>query len=68
MRGLKRTDPRQYDRLEFLMGEEARVDYGQGAPALHRRAKYRRPRLFVMTLKCSGRAFRRKDGTSAWRS
>ncbi len=32
VRRLKRKDPRQYDRLEFLMGEEARVDYGQGAP------------------------------------
>ena len=35
VRGLKRKDPRQYDRLEFLAGEEAQVDYGTGAPTLH---------------------------------
>jgi transposase len=59
VRGLRRRDPEQYDRLEFLMGEEAQVDYGQGAPTLHSSGKYRRPRLFVMTLKYSGRAFRK---------
>ena len=58
VRLLKRKDPEQYDRLEFLMGEEAQVDYGQGAPTLHSSGKYRRPRLFVMTLKYSGCAFR----------
>jgi transposase len=59
VRLLKRKDPEQYDRLEFLMGEEAQVDYGQGAPTLHSSGKYRRPRLFIMTLKYSGRAFRK---------
>jgi transposase len=59
VRLLKKKDPEQYDRLEFLMGEEAQVDYGQGAPALHRDGKYLRPRLFIMTLKYSGRAFRK---------
>ena len=59
VRLLKRKDPEQYDRLEFLMGEEAQADYGQGAQTLHSSGKYRRPRLFVMTLKYSGRAFRR---------
>ena len=34
VRGLRRKDPQQYDRLEFLMGE-AQVEYGQGAPTLH---------------------------------
>ena len=58
VRRLKKQDPRQYDRLEFLMGEEAQVDYGQGAPTL-KNGKYRRPRLFIMTLKYSGRAFRK---------
>lgn len=53
VRGLKRKDPRQFDRLEFLTGEEAQVDYGQGAPTLHANGKYRRPRLFVMSLKYS---------------
>ncbi len=59
VRHLKKKDPQQYDRLEFLMGEEAQVDYGQGAPTLHPSGKYRRPRLFIMTLKYSGRAFRK---------
>lgn len=59
VRLLKKKDPERYDRLEFLMGEEAQVDYGQGAPTLYGNGKYRRPRLFVMTLKYSGRAFRK---------
>ncbi len=61
VRGLKRKDPRQYDRLEFLPGEEAQVDYGTGAPTLPAGGgrRYRRPRLFIMTLKYSGRAFRK---------
>lgn len=69
VRGLKRKDPRQYDRLEFLPGEESQVDYGTGAPTLHSSGKYRRPRLFVMTLKYSGRAFRKvvwKSSKQAW--
>ena len=69
VRGLKRKDPRQYDRLEFLPGEEAQVDYGTGAPTLHSSGKYRRPRLFVMTLKYSARAFRKvvwKSSKEAW--
>jgi transposase len=65
VRGLKKKDPEQYDRLEFLMGEEAQVDYGQGAPTLHSSGKYRRPRLFIMTLKYSGRAFRKVVGNSS---
>jgi transposase len=64
VRGLRRKDPRQYDRLEFLPGEEAQVDYGTGALTVYREGKYRRPRLFVMTLKYSGRAFRKV----VWRS
>jgi transposase len=64
VRLLKKKDPERYDRLEFLMGEEAQVDYGQGAPTLYSSEKYRRPRLFIMTLKYSGRAFRKV----AWNS
>jgi transposase/5S rRNA maturation endonuclease (ribonuclease M5) len=69
VRGLKKKDPKQYDRLEFLPGEEAQVDYGKGAPTLHRNGRYRRPRLFVMTLKYSGRAFRKvvwKSSKETW--
>ncbi|MDR3557755.1 MAG: IS21 family transposase, partial [Syntrophobacteraceae bacterium] len=64
VRALREKDPRQFDRLEFLMGEEAQLDYGQGALTLHSNGKYRRPRLFVMTLKYSGRAFRK----TVWKS
>ncbi len=69
VRLLRKKDPEQYDRLEFLMGEEAQVDYGQGAPTLHSSGKYRRPRLFVMTLKYSGRAYRKvvwNSSKEAW--
>jgi len=69
VRLLKRHDPEQYDRLEFLMGEEAQVDYGQGTLTLHSNGKYRRPRLFIMTLKYSGRAFRKvvwKSSKETW--
>ncbi|MBL7205601.1 MAG: IS21 family transposase [Desulfobacteraceae bacterium] len=69
VRGLRRKDPHQYDRLEFLPGEESQVDYGTGAPTLHDSGKYRRPRLFVMVLKYSGRAFRKvvwKSSKETW--
>lgn len=69
VRGLKKKDPKQFDRLEFLPGEEAQVDYGQGAKTLHPSGKYRRPRLFIMTLKYSGRAFRKvvwKSSQKIW--
>jgi transposase/5S rRNA maturation endonuclease (ribonuclease M5) len=69
VRGLKKRDPRQYDRLEFLPGEEAQVDYGTGALTLHSNGKYRRPRLFIMILKYSGRAFRKvvwKSSKETW--
>jgi transposase len=70
VRGLKRSDPERYDRLEFLPGEEAQVDYGQGAPTRHPdTGKMRRPRLFVMTLKYSRRSFRKvawKSGKEIW--
>lgn len=30
-RRLRTTEPKQFDRLAFLAGEEAQVDYGEGA-------------------------------------
>lgn len=60
VRSLRREAPQQFDRLEFLPGEEAQVDYGEGALTLEpRTGRYRRPRLFVMTLRYSRRSFRR---------
>jgi len=64
VRGLRKEDPEQFDRLEFLPGEEAQVDYGTGAKTLHSTGKYRKPRLFIMTLKYSRRSFRKV----VWRS
>jgi transposase len=59
-RALRRKNPVQYDRLEFPPGEEAQVDYGLGAPTRKPGTNtYRRPRLFVMTLKYSRRCFRK---------
>ena len=63
-RCLKKTEPAQFDRLEFLPGEEAQVDYGEGALSLHN-GRYRRPRLFVMTLRYSRRSFRKVVWTSS---
>jgi transposase len=57
--GLKARAPERFDVLEFLPGEEAQVDYGQGAPTLYRPGQYKRPYLFVMTLKYSGKSFRK---------
>jgi len=69
VRGLKKKDPEQYDRLEYLPGEESQVDYGTGAPTFCENGKHRKPRLFVMVLKYSGRAFRKvvwKSSKEAW--
>lgn len=60
VRHLKRREPERFDRLEFLPGEEAQVDYGTGAPTRHPASgQYRRPRLFVMTLRYSRKSFRK---------
>jgi transposase len=57
--GLRARAPERFDVLEFPPGEEAQVDYGQGAPTLDRPDRYKRPYLFVMTLKYSGKSFRK---------
>ncbi len=70
VRKLKKSTPKRYDRLDFPPGEEAQVDYGQGALTVHpRTGKYRRPRLFVMTLKYSRASFRKvvwKSSQETW--
>ncbi len=70
VRTLRQHEPAQFDRLDFLPGEEAQVDYGEGAltrvPGTNR---YRKPRLFVMTLRYSRRSFRRvvwKSSKQVW--
>lgn len=62
---LRARAPERFDALEFLPGEEAQVDYGLGALTLvHPGGKYKRPLLFVMTLKYSGKSFR----TTVWKT
>ncbi len=69
VRKLKKREPERFDVLEFAPGEEAQVDYGQGALTLWKNGIYKRPYLFVMTLKFSGKSFRKvlwKTSQEAW--
>ena len=59
VRALKARAPERFDVLEFLPGEEAQVDFGEGAPTRTASGTYKRPALFVMTLKYSGKSFRK---------
>ncbi|MES0875340.1 IS21 family transposase [Sinimarinibacterium thermocellulolyticum] len=66
---LRTTDPQRFDVLEFDPGEEAQVDYGQGAPTTKPNGKQGRPYLFVMTLKYSAKSFRKtvwKTSQEVW--
>jgi transposase len=69
-RTLRRREPEQFDRLEFQPAEEAQVDYGEGALTLYPgSARYRKPRLFVMTLRYSRRSYRQvvwKSSSEIW--
>jgi transposase len=56
---LRHREPEQFDRLSFLPGEEMQVDYGEGAPTrVPGTDRFRKPRLFVATLRYSRRSFR----------
>ena len=70
VRKLCAVEPEQFDRLEFPPGEESQVDYGEGAPTrVPGTDRYRKPRLFVMTLRYSRRCFRRvvwKSSQETW--
>lgn len=56
---LRHQEPEQFDRLSFLPGEEMQVDYGEGAPTrVLGSDRYRKPRLFVATLRYSRASFR----------
>jgi transposase len=64
-RRFRAEDPKLSCRFETPPGQEAQVDYGEGAPTRDpRTGKYRKPRLFVMTLSMSRHAFRKV----VWRS
>ncbi len=56
---LRKREPERFDVLEYLPAEECQVDYGQGALTRGANGKYQRPYLFVMTLKYSGKCFRK---------
>ena len=70
VRRLCAAKPEQFDRLEFAPGEEVKVDYGEGAPTrVPGTDRFRKPRLFVMTLRYSRRCFRRvvwKSSQETW--
>ncbi len=59
VRTLKVREPERFDVLDSQPGEEAQVDFGLGALTRYTNGKYRRPYLFVMSLKYSGKAFRK---------
>lgn len=67
---LRRKEPEQFDRLSFAPGEEMQVDYGEGAPTrVPGTERWRKPRLFVATLRYSRRSFRRvvwNSGQLVW--
>jgi transposase len=69
-RKLRKREPKIACRFESDPGEEMQVDYGEGALTRDpRTGKYRRPRLFVLTLGNSRHAFRKtiwRSSSQAW--
>jgi transposase len=67
---LRHKEPEQFDRLSFLPGEEMQVDYGEGAPTrVPGSDRFRKPRLFVATLRYSRSSYRCvvwKSGQQTW--
>lgn len=53
---IKKKSPKLYARIETGPGEEAQVDFGQGAPTL-KNSRYCKPWLFVMTLSNSRNSY-----------
>lgn len=67
---LRHKAPEQFDWLSFAPGEEMQVDYGEGATTrVPGTDRYRKPQLFVVTLRYSRRSFRCvvwKSGQQQW--
>lgn len=53
---MKTKSPKLYARIETPIGEEAQVDFGEGAPTL-KNGRFRKPWLFVMTLSNSRKSY-----------
>jgi len=53
---LKQNTPQLFARIEMPPGEEAQVDFGEGAPTL-KNGRYYKPWLFVMTLSNSRKSY-----------
>jgi transposase len=65
VRSIVSRTPKISCRFETLPGQDAQVDFGEGAPTRDaRNGKYRKPRLFVLSLSFSRHAFRKV----VWRS
>lgn len=65
---LRLKGPERFDRLSFQPGEEMQVDYGEGAPTrVPGTDRYRKPRLFVATLRSRGAASGAWSGSPASR-
>ncbi len=56
VRKLKRKQPKVFARMNHVLGEEAQVDFGEGAPTL-KDGKYKKPFLFVITLSASRKMY-----------
>ena len=67
---LRYKETERFDRLSFAPGEEMQVDYGEGAPTrVPGTERWREPRLFVATLRCSRRSLRHvvwNSGQQMW--
>ena len=57
VRGLKRTHPLPFRRMECDPGEEAQVDFGSGAPVLTPEGRRRRTHVFRIVLSHSRKAY-----------
>ena len=70
VRKLRKREPKISCRFETEPGQEIQVDYGEGAPTRDpRTGKYRRPRLFTLTLSNSRHAFQKvvwNSSTEIW--
>lgn len=63
LKHLRREDPLPFRRMECAPGEEAQVDFGQGAPVVGPDGQRRRPHVFRVVLSYSRKAY----AEASWR-